>query len=159
MKTFKKVILIIVILALSSFMLFSAGKKYFIEASVDLKKVHKVTAHITSSYQTKRSIGGRGRKVGAFVFTISKYNYRFGASPSPRYLEKVVNNLQTGDTVTVYYDPEYEGQINYNIYQIEKSGRVIFAYNTYKSNNILTAILLVLGACFLLALIVGVVKS
>ena len=157
MATFKKIIQIIAVLIVAGFMLLAAGKMYFVDGGVDIDKADKITGQITSAYETtRRTTGKYASDVRVFAFTLENYNHTLGAYRPSRDYTALLNNLKKGDTVTVTYKPMPHDKINIDVYQIEKSGKVILDYNSYKRNHIGASILV--AALAILMIILATMK-
>ena len=138
-------------------MLLAAGKMYFVDGGVDLRKADKITGQITRAYQaTRRTTGKHAKNLPVFAFTLNNYDQTFGAYRPSRNYRKLLNNLKSGDTVTVTYKPNSKDQINIDVYQIEKAGQVVLDYDSYKRNHIGVSIFV--GLLAVLMIVVGTNK-
>lgn len=153
MATFKKVIQIIAVLIVGGFMLIAAGKMYFVDGGINLGKADKLTGQITSAYETTRQTTGKyASDVPVFAFTLDNHNQTLGAYRPSRDYKILLKNLRIGDTVTVTYKPMPNDIINIDVYQIEKSGKIISDYNSYKRNHIGASILVSVLAILMIIL-------
>jgi hypothetical protein len=161
MAIFKKIIQIIAILTVAGFMLLAAGKMYFVDGGVDLDKADKITGQITSTYETtKRTTGKYASDVPVFAFTLDNYSHTLGAYRPSKDYTALLKNIRKGDTVTVTYKPMPQDKINIDVYQIEKSGKVILDYDSYKRNHIGASILIsVLAIAMVILATLKIIKT
>ena len=139
------------VFCLSALMLFGSAKKFIKDTNLDLTKTTIVKGHIIKSYLTTRRTGGKiKRNMPIFAFNLDNLSQTLGAyRPSHNY-SKLINNLQPGDFVTVYYRHNKYNDINIDVFQIEKGREIILDYETYNINHTNGAILIgVIGIVFL----------
>jgi hypothetical protein len=148
----KKIIEGVAILGLSGVMIAASVKMFRKDVGLDLNDTTKIEGHLTKAYTTIRQTGGNGVKSRTvFAFNLSNVSQTLGAYRPSQDYTTLLQQLQLGDTVTVYYKPNTTDSINIDVYQIEKSGAVVLGYEGYEKNHRFAAILCgVLGTFSLL---------
>jgi hypothetical protein len=124
----KKICYFVVIL-LSSGLYFALAYKGYKDQNVDLKTLKTYTGQISSFGETIRTSGKYRTKV--FYVDIDGLEQRLGVYRMSRNYEPILNKLNTGDIITVYYKKQHPCDININLVQIEKNDTVLLAKEEY----------------------------
>lgn len=157
----KKIAEGIVILGLSGLMLAASIKMFRRDIGLNLEETTKAKGQLKKAYTTTRQTGGQGLKSRTvFAFNMENVEQTLGAYRPSQDYSALMQKLQVGDTITVYYSPNASDAINIDVYQIEKSGEVVLDYDGYDKNHRFAAILCgIFGSIFLLIGIRQVVKQ
>ena len=106
-------------------------KFYNKDINLDLRQVDKIKGAVTTSSIVDKSsvVGGKiSVKGSVFNFHIENSDQNFAAHrPSQNYSD-LLEQIRQGDTITVFYRERQDDDLNLDIFQIEKNGKVILDY-------------------------------
>jgi hypothetical protein len=128
-----KKIIFFVLIFLSSGLYFVLAYKGYKDQSIDLKKLKTYTGQITSFGETIRKAGKGRSKV--FYVDLDGLDQRLGVYRMTRNYESILNKLNTGDIITVYYKNQNPCDVNIDLVQIEKNNTVLFDKEEYKKKE------------------------
>lgn len=111
------------------------------DVSIDLKSEARVLqAPVTVSFPSKGK-NLRSRSTRFLDFQLEGLNHQFRFAPKKNY-EVLLKELKKGEKITLYYSLH-----GYDIYQIEKNGRVLYPKSIFENGNI---VLIVMSFIFLM---------
>lgn len=123
------------------------------DIGIDLKKAMCLSGIITDKGVTDKS-SVLGEKIPAnskvFYFHLNHSPGTFAIyRPGESYMQ-YDQSLHVGDSITVYYRETSSSEINMNVFQVEKDGRIIVDYESYNENHhTAAAAAMVAGLCIL----------
>lgn len=80
----------------------------------------------------------------AFTFQLDNLSMPLGTHRPWDDYTKLLNEINVGDTLTVYFQKHPTHKLNLDVYQIEKNGQVLQDYESYIRNNKKAVVLLTL---------------
>jgi hypothetical protein len=101
------------------------------DIEVDLNKTDFITGNVESCGVTVKK--SRSMKNLVFFVRLNNSDQYFGAYRAKQDYSKLIDEINIGDIVTIYYRRVEAGDLNLNVYQIEKSGHVLLDYHSYES--------------------------
>ena len=93
------------------------------------------------------------RLVGRDELHLSVFNspYSFEVYRFPQDYSKLLNNIQVGDNVKIYFGKPGDNNSVSDVFQIEKNGQILLAYQDYNRNlKFLSVLVLIVGIIFIL---------
>ena len=146
----------ILIILFGGFMLWGSFVIHARNVGLNVKQMPKVVGRINNSYVTRRPGGGKHRNPPVFAFNLDNLERTIGVYRPSHDYSKLLDSLQAGDTITVYYRPLTGNLIDIDVYQIEKNGRIIVDYKSYSNNySVAVAAIAVFGSILLVVGILG----
>ncbi len=101
------------------------------DIGIDLKSTNFIVGTVESCGVTEKKSSRLKNLV--FFIRLNNSNQYFGAyRPSQNY-SGLVDEIKIGDEISIYYRQMDSGDLNLNVYQIEKNGKVILDYDSYQS--------------------------
>lgn len=109
------------------------------DINIELSKANQITGKVVNCGVIDKSsiVGGRMKvKVKGKVFFIKLENSRetFATYRPRQDYSSLSDRIKNADQITIYYDPANSGELNLDVYQIEKNGEVIQDYESYNNN-------------------------
>jgi hypothetical protein len=115
--------------------LFSSGLYFFLaykgykDQKIDIRKLKTFTGQVNSFGETIRKSGKNRPKV--FYVDIDGLEQRLGVYRMSRNYESIINKINTGDIITVYYKDQNPCDVNIDLVQIEKNYEVLLDKKEY----------------------------
>lgn len=130
------------------------------DVGLNIKEMPMVTGRIAERSVRQRPGGGRSGDPMVFAFKLDNLDQTLGVYNPSRDYSDLLDSLQVGDVVTVYYRPLSTNPIDIDVYQVEKKGRIIVDYADYSKNHrAASTALAVFGSIFLLIGIGGILMK
>lgn len=122
-----------IIIFLSSGIYFFLAYKGLSSQSIDTKTLDKFTGRVNDRGITER----RSSKYSSVVFylTIDGLTETLGIYRMEKDYAELIDKIQPGDTITVFYLSSKTEDINIDLVQIEKDGHVIVDQNEFKKKE------------------------
>ena len=124
-----KKIFYFVVICLSSGIYLALAYKGYKDQNIELKTLKTYTGQISSFGETIRKSGKSRPKI--FYVDIDGLEQRLGVYRMTRNYESILNKLNTGDTITVYYKNQNPCDVNIDLVQIEKKNVVLLDKKEY----------------------------
>ncbi len=118
-----------ILILLFSGLYFAVAYKGYKDQSIDLKTLKTFTGRISSFGETIRTSGKYRPKV--FYVDIDGLEQRLGVYRMTRNYETILDKLNTGDTITVYYKNQNPCDVNIDLVQIEKNNAILLDKKEY----------------------------
>ena len=131
---------------LSSGLYFVLAYKGYKDQSIDLKTLKTYTGQVTSFGETIRKSGKNRPKV--FYVDIDGLQQRLGVYRMTRNYESIINKINTGDIITVYYKDQNPCDVNIDLVQIERNNAILLDKKEYMKKESALIWLGLLGGFF-----------
>jgi len=143
----------LVILGLTT-LLFAAAIKGYWDSTADLNKVNKFEGTIVD-----RDIVLKKDKVNlkVFYFKLEGLNDRLASYNIKQDYQKLIDNLNVGDKITVYFKKSESQKLNLEVIQIEKRGQIILDKADFETKKSSLIYIGTIGGTLMLGLFVGLI--
>ena len=112
-----------VLILLSSSIYLILVYKGYKEQNIDLNAIEKHAGRVLSVRETIRKSSKNNSKV--FFINIEGLGQMLGVYRMSKDYNDLLVSIKTGDFVTVYFNKDYSNDINIDLVQLEKAGRII----------------------------------
>ncbi len=108
------------------------------DINIDLNKAKQITGKVIDLGLTEKSsrVGGRTNlKSKIFYLQLNNTTETLASFRPEQDYSALLKNIGLGDTITVYYKPSQTNELNLDVYQIVKAGKIIQDYDSYNKNH------------------------